>query len=671
MMHTGKIKGRFSEVLPKVRTFRGAMRVITPEGRGVVLVDMGKPLASYLKAGETTFRGRESLAILESEPMAEYDLVAYEDGEFGEAMGICANEGLRLEDAWETPVVQTGAAVTQGVQKGGGLLSQLFRRFTGGEKGAETVPPPLPPTLREGEVPEPARRVVKIPEPIPSEAKEPSMVETAGAGEIPAAAPTPPPDAGPDESELSAIVKRLSRTRGAPPPPAEAPPPAPEPGPFPVTGAMTTAKEEAPRASTLFQEEAPRASTALQEERAAAGPGDDTLDEILKRYKSGGKAPGPEEDTSLPLSMHGGERGEQSRVEMNAMMKRITRLDIVSFKKEMEDVKSTALRNGATGQQAGELPGEAVTREPVPAPRVPAAEMVQAEAAPREPTRPSSDIDDLKAFIRQLESLDLETPEAVPEEVPVAPVEPPLPSGEPPAARPKETPGITIHPGVLASVPPRLKQVTASPPADAARSAASMRFGEPLEADRKVERRPVVLSEALPGAEKPAREVIIQWKENEPLSGAAARTVTPSGGLHAEAPRSRPVILKREIDIRRVERRPERPRPALPLLDEKKIDRIMRQQGVIAVSVFQEGFAVQSVGKADFDQVAANAEDLLRAGTKIASDIHIGSLHQIILESAGGKLIISPYGDLNLCVFTDADANLGLIRVAIRSLQAE
>ncbi|MDD1654842.1 MAG: roadblock/LC7 domain-containing protein, partial [Methanomicrobiales archaeon] len=78
-----------------------------------------------------------------------------------------------------------------------------------------------------------------------------------------------------------------------------------------------------------------------------------------------------------------------------------------------------------------------------------------------------------------------------------------------------------------------------------------------------------------------------------------------------------------------------------------------------------------SVGKADFDQVAANAEDLLRAGTKIASDIHIGGLHQIILESAGGKLIISPFGDLNLCVFTDADANLGLIRVAIRSLQAE
>ncbi|MDD1656186.1 MAG: hypothetical protein LUO87_02290, partial [Methanomicrobiales archaeon] len=129
-MHTGKIKGTFSEVLPKVKTLRGAMRVITPEGRGVVLVDAGKPLASYLKAGETTFRGREALSILESEPMAEYDLVAYDKSEFSEAMGICASEGLRLEDVPGVPGTQTGAAVTAGVQKGGGLLSQFLRKFT-------------------------------------------------------------------------------------------------------------------------------------------------------------------------------------------------------------------------------------------------------------------------------------------------------------------------------------------------------------------------------------------------------------------------------------------------------------------------------------------------------------------------------------------------------------
>ncbi|MDD1655991.1 MAG: hypothetical protein LUO87_01260, partial [Methanomicrobiales archaeon] len=230
-MHTGKIKGTFSEALPKVKTLRGAMRVITPEGRGVVLVDMGKPLASYLKAGETTFRGREALAILESEPMAEYDLVAYDDDEFSEAMGICANEGLRLEDARGAPGAQIGAAVTAGVERGGGLLSQLFRRFTGGEKEAETVSPAPPPSRQAGEreVPEPAQPVAKVPEAAPVQPESPQPAETEPGWEVPAAGPSPPPVTAPEESELSAIVKRLSRSRKegsapeAPPSPAEAP----------------------------------------------------------------------------------------------------------------------------------------------------------------------------------------------------------------------------------------------------------------------------------------------------------------------------------------------------------------------------------------------------------------------------------------------------------------
>jgi|GEM_PF-1126704 len=666
MMHTGKIKGTFSEVLPKVKTLRGAMRVITPEGRGVVLVDAGKPLASYLKAGETTFRGREALSILESEPMAEYDLVAYDKSEFSEAMGICASEGLRLEDVPGVPGTQIGAAVTAGVQKGGGLLSQFLRKFTGGEKEAETVPPtpPPPPPAREEKIPEPVSPAMVRPQPLETEA--PEAISEPG--------PVPPPAMVPQESELSSIVKRLSRSlkeggapearspsAGAPP----VPPAASEPGLSPVTLPPSLEQEETPRAAPV-----PLPRTAAPQEEGEGGPGDDTLDEILKRYKSGGKVQAPEaptEDFTLPPARAAGEGGDQSRVELNAMMKRITRLDIVSFKKEMEDVKTAAHRDDVKGQPPVDLPREAATVEPVPVSPVPAAEAMRAEAATGEPTRPSSDIDDLKAFIRRLEGMEMDTPEPGT----VASVEAPPPVVEPPPSPPKEMPGITILPGVLGGEPFRPKEAAPEPPAEGSRKGASLRFGEPLEADRKGERRPVVLPGTPAGAEKPAREVIIQWKKDEPLSGAAAGTVSGSGGVRADVPRRRPVILKREIDIRRVERRPERPRPTLPLLDEKQIDRIMRQPGVIAVSVFQEGFAVQSVGQADFDQVAANAEDLLRAGTKIASDIHIGSLHQIILESDGGKLIISPYGDLNLCVFTDAEANLGLIRVAIRSLQAE
>jgi len=99
------------------------------------------------------------------------------------------------------------------------------------------------------------------------------------------------------------------------------------------------------------------------------------------------------------------------------------------------------------------------------------------------------------------------------------------------------------------------------------------------------------------------------------------------------------------------------------------LDQIALQPGVIAVSVFHEGFGLQSVGSADFDQVAAVAEDLLRAGTRITADMEMGNLSQMILETPGGKLIIAPYGDLSLCILAKSDANLGLIRLSIRGMQ--
>jgi predicted regulator of Ras-like GTPase activity (Roadblock/LC7/MglB family) len=110
---------------------------------------------------------------------------------------------------------------------------------------------------------------------------------------------------------------------------------------------------------------------------------------------------------------------------------------------------------------------------------------------------------------------------------------------------------------------------------------------------------------------------------------------------------------------------------AVPELNEESLRLILSQPGVIAVSAFYEGFAVQSVGATDFDRIAAISEDLLRAGLKIASDMEMGGLDEIILETPGGKLIIAPFGDLSLCVFTSATANLGLVRVALRSIRWE
>jgi predicted regulator of Ras-like GTPase activity (Roadblock/LC7/MglB family) len=110
---------------------------------------------------------------------------------------------------------------------------------------------------------------------------------------------------------------------------------------------------------------------------------------------------------------------------------------------------------------------------------------------------------------------------------------------------------------------------------------------------------------------------------------------------------------------------------AKPELDQSKLKKILAQPGVIAVSAFFEGFPVQSIGDADFEHVAASAEDFMRAGVKIAEDMHAGPLEQMIMETAENKFIIAPCGGLFLCVFTTADTQLGLIRVVLKSIQSE
>lgn len=107
------------------------------------------------------------------------------------------------------------------------------------------------------------------------------------------------------------------------------------------------------------------------------------------------------------------------------------------------------------------------------------------------------------------------------------------------------------------------------------------------------------------------------------------------------------------------------------LLDETRLKKILSLPGIIAISVFFEGFSVQSLGNADFEHVAALAEDLLRAGIKITKEMEMGGLDQLILETATNKMIIAPCGDLYLCVFAKDDAQLGLLRIAIKNLQSD
>ncbi|MFA4861076.1 roadblock/LC7 domain-containing protein [Methanoregula sp.] len=107
------------------------------------------------------------------------------------------------------------------------------------------------------------------------------------------------------------------------------------------------------------------------------------------------------------------------------------------------------------------------------------------------------------------------------------------------------------------------------------------------------------------------------------------------------------------------------------LLNENALNKLMSIPGVIAVSAFFDGFPVQSAGDADFELVAVSAEDFMRAGTRIAQEMGVGDPGQLILETATSKFIITPCGDLYLCLFTTSDAQLGLIRVVLASILSE
>ena len=98
---------------------------------------------------------------------------------------------------------------------------------------------------------------------------------------------------------------------------------------------------------------------------------------------------------------------------------------------------------------------------------------------------------------------------------------------------------------------------------------------------------------------------------------------------------------------------------------------IMSLPGVIAAAFVADGLPVFQQGDADFEHIAAATEDMVRTGGRIAGELQLGGAEQIIIETPGYKVIIAPVSDMFLCVLTRCDANLGLIRLNIRNMQAE
>jgi predicted regulator of Ras-like GTPase activity (Roadblock/LC7/MglB family) len=92
--------------------------------------------------------------------------------------------------------------------------------------------------------------------------------------------------------------------------------------------------------------------------------------------------------------------------------------------------------------------------------------------------------------------------------------------------------------------------------------------------------------------------------------------------------------------------------------------------GVMAAALVLDGLPIYQQGQhVDFEHIAVATEDMVRSGTKIATELQLGSAEQIILETPSNKVVIAPINDMFLCVLTAAEANLGLIRLSIKNAQ--
>jgi len=97
---------------------------------------------------------------------------------------------------------------------------------------------------------------------------------------------------------------------------------------------------------------------------------------------------------------------------------------------------------------------------------------------------------------------------------------------------------------------------------------------------------------------------------------------------------------------------------------------VARLPGIIAVALVADGLPVYQQGQqVDFEHIAVATEDMVRSGTKIATELQLGLAEEIILETPSSKVVIAPMNDMFLCVLTAAEANLGLIRLSIRNAQ--
>jgi predicted regulator of Ras-like GTPase activity (Roadblock/LC7/MglB family) len=166
--------------------------------------------------------------------------------------------------------------------------------------------------------------------------------------------------------------------------------------------------------------------------------------------------------------------------------------------------------------------------------------------------------------------------------------------------------------------------------------------------------------------------------EDEPEITADAAEVPqePAAGDARPPPVSpAPAVQAAEEERKDAAGEADRPMPSpeprmFPVEDSEVADLgwILRRNGVLAASVFSDGFSVVALGDADFEAVAAIAEDALRAAENIAAALGMGPFVQMTLQMEGKNVIIAPYRDTHICFLTSPKTHLGQIRGILQEL---
>ncbi|MEI7856896.1 MAG: hypothetical protein WCH85_05255 [Methanomicrobiales archaeon] len=103
--------------------------------------------------------------------------------------------------------------------------------------------------------------------------------------------------------------------------------------------------------------------------------------------------------------------------------------------------------------------------------------------------------------------------------------------------------------------------------------------------------------------------------------------------------------------------------------DIKLIGQIKKLNGVVAISVFNDDRNILLMGDVDIEPLLKIARSMLATTRKISPHVEWGSFVHMTLQTPEGNIIIAPYYDVNLCLFTTRTINIGHIRRILRDLQ--